>query len=172
MQNQKPKPVFTEEKIQQRVSEIGGQISRDYEQKTLHVVGILEDGFIFMADLVRAISCPVICHFLKTEIRDVSEGRRSIREVIFTPRIDTKGKDILLVDGVLDSGITLDYLMQHMVSQNPASLRTAVLADKKHERKVELATDYVAFEVGKSFLVGYGLGYREQHRNLPYLGTL
>ncbi len=114
----------------------------------------------------------MICHFLKTEIHDVSEGRRSIREVIFTPRIEAKGKDILLVDGVLDSGVTLDYLMRHMENQNPASLRTAVLADKKHERKVEVPTDYVAFEVGKSFLVGYGLGYREQHRNLPYMGTL
>ena len=172
MQNEKPKPIFSEEKIQQRVSEIGGQISNDYGQKTLHIVGILEDAFIFMADLVRAISCPVFCHFLKTEIHDVSEGRRSIREVIFTPRIEAKGKDILLVDGVLDSGVTLDYLMQHMGSQNPASLRTAVLADKKDERKVEVPTDYVAFEVGKSFLVGYGLGYREQHRNLSYMGTL
>ena len=172
MQNKKPKPIFSEEKIQQRVSEIGGQISNDYRQKTLHIVGILEDAFIFMADLVRAISCPVFCHFLKTEIHDVSEGRRSIREVIFTPRIEAKGKDILLVDGVLDSGVTLDYLMRHMENQNPASLRTAVLADKKHERKVEVPTDYVAFEVGKSFLVGYGLGYREQHRNLPYMGTL
>ena len=172
MQNKKPKPIFSEEKIQQRVSEIGGQISNDYGQNTLHIVGILEDAFIFMADLVRAISCPVICHFLKTEIHDVSEGRRSIREVIFTPKIETKGKEILLVDGVLDSGVTLDYLMRHMGSQKPASLRTAVLADKKHELKVEVPTDYVAFEVGKSFLVGYGLGYREQHRNLPYMGTL
>ena len=161
MQNKKPKPIFSEEKIQQRVSEIGGQISNDYGQKTLHIVGILEDAFIFMADLVRAISCPVICHFLKTEIRDVSEGSRTIREVIFTPRIEAKGKDILLVDGVLDSGITLDYLMRHIGSQKPASLRAAVLADKKHERKVEVPTDYVAFEVGKSFLVGYGLGYRD-----------
>ena len=117
MQNQKPKPVFTEEKIQQRVKEIGRQISKDYEQKSIHVVGILEDAFIFMADLVRAISCPVICRFLKTEIRDVSEGNRSIREVA-------------------------------------------------------VPADYVAFEVGKDFLVGYGLGYKEQHRNLPYLGTL
>ena len=172
MQNKKPKPIFSEEKIQQRVSEIGGQISNDYRQKTLHIVGILEDAFIFMADLVRAISCPVFCHFLKTAIHDVSEGRRSIREVICTPRIEAKGKDILLVDGVLASGVTLDYLMRHMENQNPASLRTAVLADKKHERKVEVPTDYVAFEVGKSFLVGYGLGYREQHRNLPYMGTL
>ncbi len=172
MQNQKPKPVFTEEKIQQRVKEIGRQISKDYEQKSIHVVGILEDAFIFMADLVRAISCPVICHFLKTEIRDVSEGNRSIREVIYTPRIDAKGKDILLVDGVLDSGVTLDYLVRYLGSQNPSSLRAAVLADKKHERKVEVPTDYVAFEVGKGFLVGYGLGYKEQHRNLPYLGTL
>ena len=172
MQNKKPKPIFSEEKIQQRVSEIGRQISNDYQQKTLHIVGILEDAFIFMADLVRAISCPVICHFLKAEIRDVSEGSRSIREVIFTPRIEATGKDILVVDGVLDSGVTLDYLMRHIGSQNPASLRAAVLADKKHERKVEVPTDYVAFEVGKSFLVGYGLGYREQHRNLPYMGTL
>jgi hypoxanthine phosphoribosyltransferase len=172
MQNKKPKPIFSEEKIQQRVSEIGGQISNDYRQKTLHIVGILEDAFIFMADLVRAISCPVFCHFLKTEIHDVSEGRRSIREVIFTPRIEAKGKDILLVDGVLDSGVTLDYLVRYLGSQNPSSLRAAVLADKKHERKVEVPADYVAFEVGKGFLVGYGLGYKEQHRNLPYLGTL
>jgi hypoxanthine phosphoribosyltransferase len=161
--------VYPEKQIQKRVCELAKQIDRDYKGKTLHVVGILEDCFIFMADLVRHLTIPVVCHFLKAEIHDTSAGTMAVREIMYTPKVEAAGRDVLLVDGILQSGLTLDHLYSYVLGQNPSSVRTASLIEKSGERTVDVSTDYVGFKSKEKFLVGYGLGYQEKYRNLPFL---
>jgi len=148
------------------------QINRDYTGKTVHVIGILEDAFIFMADLVRALTGPVVCYFVRSQVRDSDSGFVAMREILYIPPVDTAGKDLLIVDGLLQSGVTLDHLCQTLLAQQPASLRTAALIDKVEERKIDVPVDYAAFQISGRFLVGYGLGYQEQFRNLPFLARL
>src|SRR5579864_8274122 len=111
----KLKVIFTEQEIRKRVRELARQINRDYAGKTLHVVGILENCFVFMADLVRALTIPVVCSFVRSEMHDSDSGLVAMREIMYIPHIDVAGKDILLVEGVLQSGITLDHLCQTLM---------------------------------------------------------
>jgi hypoxanthine phosphoribosyltransferase len=164
--------VYSEKQIQKRVRELAKQIDRDYKGKTLHVVGILEDCFIFMADLVRSLTIPVVCHFMKAEIHDTSAGPTAVREIMYTPKVEATGRDVLLVDGILQSGLTLDHLYSYVLGQNPSSVRTASLIEKSGERTVDVSTDYVGFKSNEKFLVGYGLGYQEKYRNLPFVARL
>ena len=164
--------VYTEKQIEKRVHELAKQIDRDYKGKTLHVVGILEDCFIFMADLVRRLTIPVVCHFMKAEIRDITAGPIALREIMYTPKVEAGGLDVLLVDGILQSGLTLDHLYGYVLAQNPSSVRTVSLIEKSGERKVDVSTDYVGFKSSEKFLVGYGLGYQDKYRNLPFVARL
>jgi hypoxanthine phosphoribosyltransferase len=164
--------VYSEKQVQKRVRELAKQINRDYEGKTLHVVGVLEDSFIFMADLVRRLTIPVVCHFMKAEIHDASADQTALREIMYTPKVEAAGRDVLLVDGILQSGLTLDHLYRYILGQSPGSVRTATLIEKSAERKVDVSTDYVGFDSNEKFLVGYGLGYEEKYRNLPFVARL
>jgi len=125
-----------------------------------------------MADLIRALEIPAGCSLISTRTRDSASGSVSMREISYVPPVDLYGKDILLLDGVLQSGVTLDYLSRMLLAQHPASLRTAALIDKSDERKVDIPVDYSGFKVSGSFLVGYGLAYQEQYRGLPYLARM
>lgn len=164
--------VFTEKQIQKRVRELAEQMNRHYKGKTLHVVGILENCFLFMSDLVRGLKIPVICHFIKAQMHDSSSGGVAVREIMYTPKVEATGRDVLLVDGILQSGVTLDHLYRYMLGQNPASVATATLIEKTDERKVDVPTDYVGFKTTEKFLVGYGLAYQDRYRNLPYVARL
>ncbi|HLY60303.1 MAG TPA: phosphoribosyltransferase family protein [Terriglobia bacterium] len=164
--------IFTEKQIRKRVSELAAQVNRDSQGKTLHVIGILENCFLFMADLVRDLTVPVICHFLKAETTDSSSGGVSVREIVYTPRVEVGGKDVLLVDGILQSGVTIDHLVRVMQSQQANSVRIAELIEKTDEKKVDVATAYVGFKTQEKFLVGYGLGFQDKYRNLPHISTL
>jgi hypoxanthine phosphoribosyltransferase len=166
------KVVFDEKEIRKRVRELAKQINRDYAGKTLHVVGILENCFVFMADLVRALTIPVVCSFVRSQVRDSDSGLVAMREIMYIPPVKAAGKDLLLVEGVLQSGITLDHLCRTLLAQQPASLRTATLIDKADERRIDVPVDYAGFTLSGRFLVGYGLGYQEQYRNLPYLARI
>ena len=159
--------VYSQQKLQKRVAELAEQINRDYKGKSLHVVGVLENCFMFMADLIRAIKVPVYCYFLRTEIKDVMRGATATREIAYTPAVDAAGKDILLVEGILQSGMTMDHLYRYFLGQNPSSVRTAMLIEKTDERKIDVPTDYVGFRTTGNFLVGYGLGYQGKFKNLP-----
>ena len=163
---------FTEREIRQRVRQLARQITRDYQGKSLHVVGVLDNCLIFMADLIRALGIPAGCSVISTRMRDSESGSVSMREISYDPPVDLQGKDILLLDGILQSGVTLDYLCRMLLAQHPASLRTATLIDKSDERKVDIPVDYAGFKVSSGFLVGYGLAYREQYRGLPYLARV
>jgi len=164
--------VFDSGRIRRRVQQLARQINRDYEGKTVHVVGILENCFLFMADLIRLLRPQVVCHFMKAEMHDQPSGGASLREIVFTPKVDVADKDILLVEGIVHSGVTLDHLVQMMLAQNARSVRTALLIEKTEERKVDVPTDYVGFKTTSKFLVGYGLGYQEKYRNLPSVAAL
>lgn len=164
--------VFTEKQIQKRIRQLADQINRDYKGRALHVIGILENCFMFMADLLRALNVPVVCHFMKIETRDRPLDRVALRELLYTPRVDVAGKDVLLVDGVLQSGVVQDHLIRYLLGQRPASLRSATLVEKTVERKVAVTTEYMGFKTSARFLVGYGLGYDDNYRNLPYIAAL
>jgi hypoxanthine phosphoribosyltransferase len=164
--------VISAKQIQKRVHELASQISRDYRGKTLHVVGVLENSFVFTADLIRALKVPVYCSFVRADIRDTAQGGIATREITYTPRVEAAGKDILLVEGILQSGMTMDHLYRYLLGQDPTSVRTVSLVEKTDERKVDVPTDYVGFRATGKFLVGYGLGYQGLYKNLPYIATM
>lgn len=165
--------VYTPSQIRQRVNRLARQMNRDYKGKTLHVVGILETCFMFMADLVRALRVPVVCHFVRADMTDTTVEGVPVREIRYTPAVDATGKDVLLVNGVLYSGVTLDYLYRYILGQGPGSVRTATLIERPQEKKVDVATDYLGFRTGASgYLVGYGLAYQGKHQNLPCIASV
>jgi hypoxanthine phosphoribosyltransferase len=164
--------IFTQKQIEKRVHDLAAQVNRDFQGKTIHVIGILENCFLFMADLVRELKVPVICHFLKAETKDDSSGKVAVREIVYTPRVDVAGRDVLLVDGILQSGVTIDHLVRMLQVQQVSSINVAELIEKTEELKVDIATKYVGFKTQEKFLVGYGLGFQDKYRNLPYVASL
>jgi hypoxanthine phosphoribosyltransferase len=171
-----PDVLLTEEQIRNRVKEMGAQVSQEFlthdNGRPLHVTCVLDNGFMFMCDLVRQLTIPVVCSFLKLEARDLTENGHERRQILHTPLTGIEGNDYLLVDAVLHTGLTLDYLVQQFLRKGARSVKTAVLIDKPEERRVDLKPDYWAFRVSGRYLVGYGLGHKELYRNLPYVGNL
>ncbi len=164
---------YSPARIAAHVARMGREISRDHAGHTLHVVAVLEDAFVFASDLVRRISGPVVCHFVRPQSQEVSVGGFLRKEIFFSPEPDLKGKDVLLVEAMLDTGITTSFLAERLRGSRPRSLRLAVLLNRPQARRVALIPDYWAFEAVSKFLVGYGLPGREGlFRNLPYVGAL
>lgn len=166
------KVLFTEQQIRKRVRELAAQLNRELGQKPVFVVGVLENSFIFTADLIRSLKMPVYCSFVRADVRDASVGGVETREISYKPSVDATGKDVLLVDGILQSGMTLDHLYRYITGQGPTSLRTLVLVEKTDERKVDLPVDFVGFKATGKFVVGYGLGQDGKYKNLPYIAQL
>ena len=164
--------VLTEEQIRTKVAELGAQISADAKGRTQNVVAVLDNGFMMMADLVRHLSCPVVCQFVKLETRDTVEDGHERREIFYTPLGEIKDQDFLLVDAVLHTGITLEHLVNQLQSKGARAVKTAVLIDKPEERRVSLQADYWGFQIKGHYLVGYGLGHQELYRNLPHVADL
>jgi hypoxanthine phosphoribosyltransferase len=149
---------FSPARIASRVAVLGREISRANQGRRLDVVITLDRGFIFAADLVRHLTTPTICHFVREDVRDVEQGGHARREVFFGVQPDLKGRDVLLVDAVLDSGVTQDFLLRRLGESKPRSLRMAVLLDKPARRRVNLEPDYFGFRTAsKDMWVGYGL---------------
>jgi len=165
--------VIPAEQIQKRVREMGRQISDDYQGKTVHALGLLENGFMFMADLVRVLEAPVICQFIKPQYRrETPNAPPGFLEIFFSHQPDIRGHDILLVEGLVHSGVTSDFLMNDLRARGAASVKLATLLDRQSARRVPLQPDYFGFLVDEAFLMGYGLGSPSQtHRNLPYLAS-
>ncbi|MFA5510454.1 MAG: hypoxanthine phosphoribosyltransferase [Candidatus Cloacimonadaceae bacterium] len=164
--------LFDEHKIQARLREIGSQISSDYAGKVPVLIGILKGGFIFMADLVRAIDIYVEMDFMAVSsygTGTTSTGAVKIRKDI---DINVEGRDVIIVEDIVDSGLSLQYIKDYVWKHKPASVRVCVLLDKPTAHKLEIEFEYVGFEVGNEFVVGYGLDYGELYRNLPYIGIL
>lgn len=161
------KVVFTAEQIAARVGQLAGAISRDYRGRTLHAVCVLENGFVFMADLVRALEVPVVCQFLKPVTREVEHGA----EIFYGPEVNVEGKHVLLVEGVVQSGVTQEFLMRNLLARGALSVKLATLLDKQAERRVALQADYWGYAVEPSYMLGYGLGSPLLGRNLPYVAS-
>jgi hypoxanthine phosphoribosyltransferase len=160
--------VIPAEQIQKRVREMGRQISDDYQGRSIHLLALLENGFIFMADLVRALGVPVICQFIKPRYHD--SGR--VLEIFFSHEPDIRGQHLLVLEGLVHSGVTAEFLMNDLRARGAASVKLATLLDRQSARRVQLQPDYFGFLVDEAFLVGYGLGSPEQtNRNLPYIGA-
>jgi len=163
-----PRVVLSSEQIDTRVREIARQISSDYRDKTVCVVGVLENGFIFMADLVRHLEVPVICQFLKVNSK---EANASTTELFFSPEPDVRDRHVLLVEALVQSGLTSDFLLRYLMGRGAASVKLAVLLDKQSARRIALQPDYFGFLMDEGFVVGYGLGSDEIGRNLPYIAA-
>jgi len=166
------KVAFTRHRLRNRVSQLGRTISRDYRGRTLDVVVMLENSFLFAADLVREIKLPVVCHFVRAEVRDIEMGGHDRREIFFSPPPVLVGRDVLVVDAVLNTGVTQDFLLKRLEEGRPKSLRLVVLFDKPEARKVNLKAEYTGFAAASKQWVGYGLsGKRGLYRNLPYVAV-
>jgi hypoxanthine phosphoribosyltransferase len=169
----RPKVAYSAAQIASRVAQMGRAISGDYAGRTLDVVVILENGFIFAADLVRSISVPTVCHFVRAEMRDVQLGGFDRTEIFFSHEPDLRDRHVLIVDTVLHSGVTMDFLIKRLQETGPRSIRMAILLDRPVERRVDLQPDYFGFAAASNYLVGYGLpGRQGLNRSLPYVGIM
>ena len=168
-----PRQVISAEQIQKRVKELARQISDDYKGLTIQMLAVLENAFMFQADLVRALEVPVVCQFIKPKYTRPEAGSGSdVMEIFFSHEPDIPGKHILLVEGLVHSGVTSEFLMNDLRARGAASVKLVTLLDRQAARRVPLQPDYFGFLVDETFLVGYGLGAVEQtNRNLPYLGA-
>ena len=169
------RPVISTDQIQKRVKELGRQISDDYKGQTVQMLAVLENAFMFQADLVRAIEVPVVCQFIKPRYTRPPSGAShdvEVMEIFFSHEPDIRGQHILLVEGLVHSGVTSEFLMGDLRSRGAASVKLVTLLDRQAARRVPLQPDYFGFLVDETFLVGYGLGAVEQtSRNLPYLAA-
>jgi hypoxanthine phosphoribosyltransferase len=166
------KVLLSEEQILTRVRELGQTISADYEGKDLLVVGILKGAFIFMSDLVRQISIPVEVDFMATSSYGQSTKTSGVVKVLKDLDSPIEGRHILIVEDIIDSGLTLSYLTEILRSRKPESIKIAVLLDKPERRQTALSVDYVGFTIPDEFVVGYGLDFDSKYRGLPYVGIL
>jgi hypoxanthine phosphoribosyltransferase len=156
--NASGRAAYSAARIGARISELGREISRAYKGRRVDVVVTLDRGFIFAADLIREINTAVVCHFVREDVRDVNDGGNERREVYFGARPELKGRDVLLLDAVLESGVTQEFLLRRLGESQPRSLRLAVLLDKPARRRVGLEPDYFGFRTASNDVwVGYGL---------------
>ena len=164
--------LFSQEEIDLRLGELAAEINRDYAGKEPMLISVLRGSFVFMADLTRKIDLPCTVDFMA--VSSYGKGTTSSGQVQITKDLsdDIEGKDILVVEDILDSGNTLNYLMKLLQARHPASIRLCTLLDKPERRVVPVQADYVGFTIPDEFVVGYGLDYAEKYRNLPYIGVL
>lgn len=163
--------LFNEKQISDRIKEVGAKISEDYKDKDLVVVSLLRGSFIFAADLVRAINIPVQIDFMTTASYGHSEESSGHVALIHDLMSDVKGKDVLIVDDIIDSGRTLSIVREMIKERNPNSIKICTMLDKPSRRTEDINADYVGFEIEDLFIVGYGLNYKDHYRNIPYIFT-
>lgn len=164
--------LISAEEIEKKVQELGAQISREYEGTDLLVISVLKGSFVFMADLMRAVTIPAAIDFMAVSSYGAGTKSSGVVKIIKDIDIELAGKHLLIVEDILDSGMTLSYLKEMLGGRGPASIKVITLLDKPLRRKVDIQPDYRGFEVPDEFLVGYGLDYDERYRNLPDIGIL
>lgn len=171
MENDIQSVLISQEEIQRHVARIGASISEDFKDKDPIFVGVLKGCFIFMADLMRyvTINCAMDFMAVSSYSGTTSTGAVKINKDLSE---DIEGRHLILVEDILDSGVTLNYLKNYLMGRNPASITIATLMDKPARRKADIYADYSCFEIPDAFVVGYGLDYNERYRNLPYIGVL
>ena len=172
MENDIEKVYFTEEVIHNRVRELGAELSADYAGKKPLMVGILKGSFIFLSDLVRHMSIPCEIEFMA--VSSYGKGSASSGEVKMTKALGdvVDGRHVVIVEDILDTGLTLEYLKSYLNLFSPASIKICTFLDKPSRRKSSVSADYIGYECEDAFFVGYGLDFAEQYRHLPYIGSL
>ncbi len=164
--------MISEEEIQSKVGELAARISVAYNNREIVAVGILKGAWIFMADLIRKISLPVTCDFLTVSSYGAGTETSGLVQVVADLKTPIEGKDILLVEDIIDTGVTLNYIKDMLLLRNPKSFRVCALLDKPERHRVQIQVDYLGFTIPNKFVVGYGIDYNEQYRNLPYIGYI
>ena len=164
--------MIPEEDVTKRIEEMGRQISEDYAGKQVHLICILKGGVFFACELAKQITVPVSIDFMS--VGSYGDGTSSSGIVKIAKDLDEtlEGKEVLVVEDIIDSGRTLKYLLENLKTRNPAGIKLCTLLDKPDRRVVDVAVDYVGFTIPDQFVVGYGLDYAQQYRNLPYIGVL
>lgn len=164
--------LYTQDQILQRVAEIGGKISKDYAGKDLLLVGVLKGVMLFMADLLRSITIPVEVDFMAVSSYSPEARDKGLVRLVKDLEIPIQDRNVLFVEDVVDTGLTLNYLLRNLRTRSPSSLEVCTLFNKQRHRLIEIPLKYVGFDMPDRFIVGYGLDYRERYRNLPYVGLL
>ncbi|WP_234117040.1 hypoxanthine phosphoribosyltransferase [Clostridium hydrogenum] len=166
------KILLDEEKISKKIKEIGKNISEDYKGKELILIGVLKGSVMYMAELMKQIDIPCTMDFMSVSSYGNSTTSSGVVKILKDLDASIEGKDVLIVEDIIDSGITLKYLAQYLRAKNPNSLEITTLLNKPERRKADIEVKYIGFEVPDYFLVGYGLDYAEKYRNLPFIGIL
>ena len=164
--------LLSEDEIREKVRELGGKITADYKNSNLMLVTVLKGAVVFLADLMRQIDVPAEIDFMVVSSYGSGVKSSGVVKIVKDLDVPLAGKDILIVEDILDSGLTLSYIKELLESRGPRSIRIATLLDKPSRRKVDLQADYIGFSVPDEFVIGYGLYYDEKYRNLPYIGIL
>ena len=164
--------LLTEEEVDKRIHEIGAQISKDYEGGSVHLICILKGGVCFTVELAKRITVPVSFDFMSVSSYGGGTESSGIVRIIKDLDEPLKGKDVLIVEDIIDSGRTLHYLIDVLKKREPASIKLCTLLDKPSRRVKEVKVDYTCFEIPDEFVVGYGLDYDQRYRNLPYIGVI
>ena len=164
--------LYDEGTLKDKVKELGRAITEDYKGKTPFLVGVLKGCFVFMADIAREIDLPCDIDFMA--VSSYGNGTSTTGAVKITKDLsrDIEGRDVIIIEDILDSGVTLSYLKKYLANRNPASIKICTLFDKPARRTADIAADYVGFVCPDEFIVGYGLDYSEKYRNLPFIGVL
>lgn len=172
MNNDVQKVLISEKEIADKIEQLGKQISKDYLGKNLILVSVLKGSVVFMADIMRQIS--ISCEIDFMCVSSYGAGVKSSGVVKIVKDIDIKleNRDILIIEDILDSGLTLSYIVDLLKTRNPSSIKVCTLLDKPDRRQTELKVDYLGFSIPDEFVIGYGLDYDEKYRNLPYIGVL
>ena len=164
--------LLSEDEIREKVRELGGKITADYKNSNLMLVTVLKGAVVFLADLMRQIDVPAEIDFMVVSSYGSGVKSSGVVKIVKDLDVPLAGKDILIVEDILDSGLTLSYIKELLESRGPRSIRIPTLLDKPSRRKVDLQADYIGFSVPDEFVIGYGLDYDEKYRNLPYIGIL
>lgn len=169
MEGKKENILISKEEIEKKVAELGAKISKEYEGKNLYVLSLLRGSFIFAADLVRHINLPTKIGFMTTSSYGHSEVSTGSVKIVNDIPDNIEGFDVLIVDDIVDTGITMDFVVNHVKSLGASSVNCCVLLDKPERRKVDIIPNYCCFEIPDVFVVGYGLNYGDYYRNVPYI---
>lgn len=166
------KVLLSEKEVDDRIQAIGEQISRDYAGKQVHLICVLKGGSFFLCELAKRIAVPVSLDFMSVSSYGSETKSSGVVKIIKDLDEPIKGKDVLVIEDIVDSGRTLSYLMEMLKDRGPASLKLCTLLDKPDRRVIDVPVDYTGFEIPDEFVVGYGLDYDQRYRNLPYIGVI
>ncbi|MCB2307785.1 hypoxanthine phosphoribosyltransferase [Clostridium estertheticum] len=172
MNNDIKEVLYNEEQLRDKIRQMGEKVSKDYYGKDLILIGILKGSVIFMSDLLKEITIPCKMDFMAVSSYGNSTKTSGVVRILKDLDFEIQGKDVLIVEDIIDSGVTLKYLMKCLSARKPSSLEIICLLNKPERRKVDIEVKYVGFDVPDFFIVGFGMDYAERYRNLPYIGIL